>query len=103
MMAVRKDDRYRSMEHVRSALSKVIRIVEQGGDKRTGPTSDGKPARRRDRPATSQIPDGMRSPWLAVGTLTLVVLGLLIWLAIQMTAPPAKPAKTPAEVVVPSH
>lgn len=103
MMAVRKDDRYRSMEHVRSALSKVIRIVEQGGGQRTGPTPNGKPARRRDRPATSQLPDGMRSPWLAVGTLTLVVLVLLIWLAIQMTAPPAKPAMTPGAVTVPRH
>jgi serine/threonine-protein kinase len=97
MMALRKDDRYRSMEHVRSSLFKVIAVVERGDP--APPVGETRPKRKRDRPATGQIPSGIKSPWLAVGSLTLVVLGLLIWLAIQMTEAPARPTPTPGSGV----
>jgi len=93
MMALRKDDRYRSMDQVRAALNRVIKNLDQrNGQERPR-------RRRREKKGSIVLPiSGWGSSWLAVATLTLVVLGLLVWLAVQMTAPAGnpKPGNTPS-------
>ena len=88
MMALRKDDRYRSMEHVRTALNKVIRALEEGG-RAAQPVALAK--RKRDKVSTTVPSRAVSSSWIAVATLTAMVLALLVWLALQMTASSSPP------------
>lgn len=95
MMAVRKEDRYRNMEQVRSQLAKTVRALESG--------EPAAPRRRREaapppaRPARQASGQG---PWLALGGLTLVVLVLLVWLVVQMNAPPKGATPSPSPVSI---
>lgn len=96
MMAVRKEDRYRNMDQVRTQLQKTIRALE-GGDE-PGPERPG--ARRRREAATkpaTRTPT-LQGPWLALGGLTLVVLALMVWLVVQMNAPARSGSPSPSPV-----
>lgn len=70
MMAVQKDQRYATMEEVKNGLVRVIQQIEER-------------QRTRPRGKTGPIPSQSKLPtmWLALGGLTVIVLGLLFWLA----------------------
>lgn len=81
MMALRKHERYRSMDQVNEALAKVLRIQEERSERAVLPASP-----RKKTPNASKKKHSHKGPWVALATLTIVLLGFLVWLVFQMPA-----------------
>lgn len=83
MMAVHKHDRYGSMEQVRSTLKKARRNVQLRQERAAAVKAGVGRIRQSDSSGRTAPRTGNRATTLLLGVLSVVLVGLLVWLVRQ--------------------
>ncbi|MBX3166848.1 MAG: serine/threonine protein kinase [Candidatus Eremiobacteraeota bacterium] len=103
MLAVRKDDRYQTMEQVRALLDQAARNLQQDDDdtEALGRAPGPPPPTLAQAPTASLEPDPNSGLlYMILGMLTMAAVGLFAFLAYQATH--ASPGRTPAPLAAAS-
>ena len=101
MLAVRKDDRYSSMNEVQERLQQIARSLEQGNDLGEVVESLSPPSVALASPTQMMPADpNEKFVWMTMGTLAVALLAFLGWMVRQAT--PVTTATPVAKVGVPT-
>lgn len=84
LLALRKEERYGSMEQIRPVLTRVIRLWQTGEENEPGNPNIIDRRGERDREEKGKPSDEAPSPWIAVAVLVLLTVGLLVALVSKM-------------------